>query len=465
MNPGQKLPEHEPSLLDYLKSRLRFWDRGPKIELDASAPPARLQTEEESLASQKEMPGKAREMVATRVSTRTLPWRSLFALGFALLGERAFEPSPSRTALPGLVFYGFALGWLILAYGYKEWRLAPYPELTTNSESMRVRRLPLVLGIFFSLAAFATLGNNLFTILNVTLWILAIIFLTRAFWQPLENQPSVWARVKDLFTRDSWQLQLTRWTLLVLVVAAIAVFYRVYNLSGVPSEPSSDHAEKILDVYDITTGQTHIFFPRNSGREGFQMYLTVLVAWIFKTGLSFMSLKIGTVLLGLASLPYIYLLGREFGGRRIALLAVFFAGIAYWPNVISRAGLRFPLCPLFTAAVLFHLVRGLRTQNRNDFILAGLALGLGLHGYSSFRIMPVVVVIIFGIYLLHLRSKDTLRKTAMWLLIVVSMALVVFLPLLRYFVDSPETVMVRSLTRLTGMEQPLAGPGMADLPF
>jgi 4-amino-4-deoxy-L-arabinose transferase-like glycosyltransferase len=243
-----------------------------------------------------------------------------------------------------------------------------------------------------------------------------------------------------------------------LAVTALVVFFRVYRLNGVPAEPSSDHAEKILDLYDITQGQTHIFFPRNSGREGLQMYLTIVVAWIFDTGLSFLSLKIGTVLCGLAALPYMYLLGKELGGKRIGLLAVLLAGIAYWPNVISRAGLRFPLYPLFTAAVLYHLIRGLRTQNRNDFILAGLALGLGLHGYSSFRIMPIVVVVIFGTYLLHLRSKDAARKTAMWLLIVASIALLVFLPLLRYMVDSPETVTYRSLTRLTDMEQPLPGP-------
>jgi hypothetical protein len=226
MNPEQKHPEQEPSLLDYLKSRLRFWDRGAKIELNASEPSAGMPVKEESSSSRQEILEKMGEPAATRVPTRTLPWRSLFALAFALLGERAFEPSPARTALPGLVFYGFALAWLILAYVYKEWRLAPYPELTTGSESMRVRRLPLVLGIVFSLAAFASLGNNLFNLLNVTLWILAIIFLARAFWRPDENQPTIWSRAKDFFTRDSWQLQLTRWTLLILVVCGIAVFYR-----------------------------------------------------------------------------------------------------------------------------------------------------------------------------------------------------------------------------------------------
>ncbi len=457
MNSEQKPPEREPSLLDFIKSRLKFWDRGQKIELKAYRLPAVPPNEDElhpprpDLHAQPAAPG-------VKAPRGEWPWRSLVALAFALLGQRSFELSPNRTAIPGLVFYGFGLAWLILAILRREWSPAPLPEKETRAENMRVRRLPLILGILFSILAFLTLGGNLFTGLNVTLWVLAIIFLGWAFWQRAGDQRTAWQRVKGFFTGESWQLKVTRWTLLILVVAGVVIFFRLYNLGGVPSEPTSDHAEKILDLYDITQGQTHIFFVRNSGREGFQMYWSILMSWIFKTGLTFLTLKIGTVLLGLASLPFMYLLGKELGGRRIGLLAVFFTGIAYWPNVISRAGLRFPLAPLFTAIVLYYLLRGLRRQNRNDFILAGLALGLGLHGYSSFRIMPVVVVVIFGLYWLHTRSKDTLRKAVMWLLIIVSTSLVVFLPLFRYFVDNPESVMMRSLTRLTGVEQPLPGP-------
>jgi len=145
---------------------------------------------------------------------------------------------------------------------------------------MRVRPAQLVLGIAFAVAAFLTLGNNLFTELNVTLWLLAILFFVWAFWQARADQPTFLQRLKDFLFRDRWQITVTRWTLLVLVVVGIVVFFRIYNLTGVPSEPFSDHAEKILDVYDVSQGQTHIFFPRNTGREAIQMYLTLVVSWI-----------------------------------------------------------------------------------------------------------------------------------------------------------------------------------------
>jgi 4-amino-4-deoxy-L-arabinose transferase-like glycosyltransferase len=113
-------------------------------------------------------------------------------------------------------------------------------------------------------------------------------------------------------------------------------------------------------------------------------------AQVFGTGFSFFSLKLGTVLLGILTIPFVYMLGREVGNKRVALFALFLFGIAYWPNVISRIGLRFPLYPLFLAPTLLFLIRGLRTRNRNDFILCGIFLGFGLHGYSPFRIVPLL---------------------------------------------------------------------------
>ena len=238
--------------------------------------------------------------------------------------------------------------------------------------------------------------------------------------------------------------------MLLLAATALIFFFRFTKTVTVPPEPFSDHAEKILDVYDVSQGQTHIFFPRNTGREAIQMYWTLLVSWVFGTGLSYLSLKLGTAILGFLTLPFIYLLGKEIGGKRVGFFALFLTGIGYWPNVISRIGLRFPLYPLFAAPTLFFLIRGLRTRNRNDFILSGLFLGLGLHGYSPMRIVPIVVVAAFVVYYFHAQSKGARKDVVIWLAILGLMSLVVFLPLLRYWVDNPELFGFRAMTRLTG---------------
>ena len=313
-----------------------------------------------------------------------------------------------------------------------------------------IRLLPLIIATVLAFAAFASFGGNTFKIGNVTLWLLAIAFFVYSLWLPyrrIRQERSAEERRRDML-----------WSLLLLGVAALVIFFRVYQIDTVPPEPFSDHAEKILDVYEVSQGQTRIFFPRNTGREAFQMYWTLLVSWIFGTGLSFMSLKIGTVLLGLFTLPYMYLLGKEIGGKRVGLFALFFAGIGYWPNVISRVGLRFPLYPLFVAPTLYYLLRGLRTRNRNDFILSGLFLGLGLHGYSPIRMMPIVVMIAIGLYLVHAQSKGVRRDAILWLVILGLASLVVFTPLLRYTIDNPESFSYRAFSRVGSIEQPLPAP-------
>lgn len=146
-----------------------------------------------------------------------------------------------------------------------------------------------------------------------------------------------------------WTITISRWAILLSLATLVVVFFRFYRLDSVLGEMFSDHAEKLLDVADVLQGQTSIFFPRNTGREAFQMYLTALIAVVAGTGLSFMSLKLGTALAGFIALPFIYLLGKEIGGKWVGLIAFLLAGVAYWPNVISRVGLRFPLYPMAVA--------------------------------------------------------------------------------------------------------------------
>ncbi len=431
----------EPSVLDYVKSKLKFWQK-EKVEI-----PEYESVEDMPLFPPSSLP-------TFNLQPGTWPWRSLLALSLALGGQRAFEP-PHTTALTGIVLYIAAIGMLLWAYLRAEWTLPPPAESLNRTDSFTFRRMPMILAIVLALLAFLTFGGNLFTNLNLALWILAITFFIWALWLREPQAESGWSRFKERVTSNEWQVTITRWSVLVFLAFALATFFRFYRLNGVPAEPFSDHAEKILDVYDITQGQTHIFFERNTGREGLQMYLTAAVAALFGSGLSFLSLKIGTVLAGLGILPYMYLLGKEIANRRVGLLAMLFAGIAYWPNVISRAGLRFPLYPLFVAPTLYYLIRGLRTSKRNDFILSGLFLGLGLHGYSPFRIVPFLILIAIGLYWLHTKSKVARRQAIIWLSILALTSLLVFLPLLRYALENSAGFSHRAFSRLGTIEAPL----------
>jgi hypothetical protein len=463
----------EPTVLDYVKSLLTFWKgkplQIPPLEVPAAPPPVTGEPPPAAVeldltpAAPQLVPAPPGAPLAEPVSAprlpRSLPWSALFALGLALVAQISLEPRPYRTWILGLFLYLIAVVCLIWSTWRGGWAPAPLPPAVSRPEDSRVRARWLYISLPLALLAFLTLGGNRFTGLNVFLWALTVLTCTLAFWQgpyPFRR----WAAWLREHLRLPWQVSISGWTLLVLAVAGLVLFFRLNQLNAVPSEMVSDHSEKLLDVWDVLNGQPSIFFPRNTGREAMQMYLTAAIIRLFDTGFSHLSLKLGTVLAGLCTLPYIYLLGKELGNRWVGLSAALFAGMAYWPNVISRVGLRFPLYPLFVAPVLYYLIRGLRTANRNDFILAGLALGIGLHGYTPIRILPLLILVAVGLYLLHAQARGKRVQTISHLMVLVLVALMVFLPLLRYALENPEMFGFRAFSRLGTIERPLPGPAL-----
>lgn len=450
-------PLKEPSVLDYVKSKLNPWQR-EKIEIPVWEEGT---SQPESAREQETSP--QRKVAFSLPAYR--PWRTILAIGVALFAqwtiEHAVKPIETQPLLLGIG--GYLLAFLLLAWAMTrgEFSLPEAETAAPRHDPQTFRRIAFLASVVLGGLAFTQFGKNaqnqhVFTSTNLTLWLGSIALFVYALWMRDAEQPPLWQRALAFLRREQWQVTITRWGLVVLAAAALVIFFRMYNIEGVIAEPFSDQAEKLLDVYDVTQGQYHVFFERNTGREFLQFYWTAFLAWFLGTGVSFFTLKLGTVLIGLFALPYIYLLGKEVGGPRVALFALLLAGTAYWLNTISRIGLRFPLYPAFAAPVLYHLVRGLRHQSRNDFILAGLFLGLGLHGYSPFRFVPFVVTLGVGLYLLHAISRGVRQQTLTLFLMLVLASVLVFLPLGRYAIDRPDMFSYRALTRIAGDTLPEA---------
>jgi len=454
----------ELTVLDYVKALLTPW-RGapppiPPLEGVQDLEPADQIEPEFSPAIKESDPleEKVRVQPADDETTRDtiIPWLAIVILGLALAAQISLEPGPDRTWGIGLGLYIVSAALVIWANSRGEWRLPGYPTVRKKIDQLRVRWVYLTAGAVFSMLAFLTLRGNRFSLINFLLWMSAIVLISIGFWQPSGvSLKSIWGRLLRKNSNQEWSLKISTWSIILILSTAIVIFFRFYRFNSVPPEMISDHAEKILDILDVFEGELNVFFPRNTGREGFQMYLTALVIKLFGTGFSFNSLKIGTILVGIITLPFIYSLGVEISNKRAALIATIFAGIAYWPNVISRTGLRFTLYPLFVAPTLYFLIRGIRNSNRNDFILAGLFLGLGLHGYTPFRIVPLVVLVAVGLYLIHSQSKGFRKQTVIFFLILILVSLMIFLPLLRYWLENPEMFSYRAFTRLGSIESPL----------
>ncbi len=449
---------NEPSVLDYVLSLL-----DPRIKEKISIPALPV---EEGVENSKEpfefsKTGSNKETVATPVGRpeNGIPWYLSFSLVFGFFGQRLLEP-PARSALVGGGLLFLSMIFLVFSIWKKELTIAP-PKLNQKVPQQGMFGLrPFFLSMGLAVLAVLLFLDGVFTFWNTIVWGMSIFFFIRAFWVQDEKSYGWIHKIYQVLRQEQWRLSINRRAIVLVIVILTMLFFRFYNLQNVPAEPFSDHAEKLLDVFNITQGNYYTYFERNTGREFLQFYVTAFLAVIANMGLTFMALKTGTVLIGLVALPFIYGLGKMVGGWRVGVMALVLASVSYWLNTISRIGLRFPLYPAFAAPALYFLVKGLQRNNRNDFILSGIFLGLGLHGYSPARIVPFALLAGIIIYWLHKKNAEW-RSAAVFNFLVLTLASVlVFVPLLSYTLTHPDIVLERTMTRISGVEKALDEPAL-----
>jgi 4-amino-4-deoxy-L-arabinose transferase-like glycosyltransferase len=385
---------------------------------------------------------------------------ALVALWLAITGQRHL--TARDFVLDGVFMLAVAVVLFLAGVSRKDAEVpAIWPhnaQATEDAEPLplapgRLPQLLLAATVLLAAVAFASLARNRYTVRGVLCWwgaVFAWLLATAHVRSRVLRLPSAIA-LKDAM-RTGIMVIRTNWvTVLMLAIFALAFVFRVYRIDSVPIDPESDHVEASKDVWDILQGQYRIFFPRNTGREATQFYLTAALSHVF--GYGFTTLKLTMALVGVLNIIPMYFLGKELLDKRLGLLAAFFTAISYWHVIISRMGLRIVLAPLWTSATLYFLLRAFRTRRRNDYLFAGLSLGLGLFGYMAFRIVPLLVVVLTLLKVVLDRGPgfDPRRFVVNFALLVMTSVLV-FLPMLRYMYDEPRAFWYRALTRTTNLE-------------
>ncbi len=279
-----------------------------------------------------------------------------------------------------------------------------------------------------------------------------------------------WGRVRSrwraMWDGDALHFRLSRTALAVLAITVLGAWFRFHDLATLPYEMTSDHTEKLVDVRTIVAGLRPVFMPANSGREPMQFYWTALLVAL-GLPLSFMTLKIGMSIISTLTIPVIYRFGREVGDREIGLMAALIFAMAPWHIQITRIALRIDFAPLWVAIALIFLYKALASGRRNDWLLTGAALGLGMYGYSAFRPMVIAMPLVVLLKLVHdafhrRRAGEPAallsRPLAGHLAGAGAMAFLFVVPLLRYAIDQPGAIAERTLTRMTQAETTFENP-------
>ena len=425
-----------PTVLDYFMGLIHL---GPKIDLDELFSDD-AGGDRHSISIQKS------DQDQNNTPKKGWIWHFYLAIGSALSAQIFLEPI-YRNEIVAVCLYSISFFFLWKGL-LRQTEKVPNLEIIRKWEPLNLKVGYFLIALGLLIWAFIEFDEGVFNNANLFLWISGVFFYLLSVLK--KRKPFEKAAIEK---RHDWLF-----TGLGILVFAIALFFRFYQLDNIPKEMFSDHAEKLLDIQDVLDGIYPVFFARNTGREAIQFYLTAGIIKFFKSGINFLSLKFGMAVVGLLTLPSTYLLGRQLGGKWVGILSVFFAAIGYWPNVISRVGLRYALYPFFTVTSLFFLIKGFQEKNKNDLVIAGLWIGAGLHGYSPFRIVPVLVGIIYLIYAAGEKNRGSFHNEFYNFVLIAFSAVIITIPLFRYALDNPNNFSYRAMTRLTGVEQAISDP-------
>ena len=367
-------------------------------------------------------------------------WLGLAALGALIAASLGLERHRTPLWVMAALWAGLLL-WVVLASaseGRKE-----LPPL--DPEAGRPRRGALLAALAAAGLSFWRMPTDEFRLLPTLLWFAAIALWVAA-WRPAGPSPpqaarAPWSRAEAIG---------------LTVVLAVAVFFCFWRLQSVPPNPVSDHCEEMLDMLDLLHGRHAIYFLRNLGREPLHFYWSC--AFVFAgLPLHFLTLKVGTAVLGVAGVLALYFLGREFGGPVLGLSVAALAAWGKWNFSLARQGLDYTHAILPTTILLWALSRWQRRGDRGSLLAAGAAAGAGLFGYTSFRVAPLLVPLAFAFALTDRRRSGRRWRVVGQGLLVTATAVIVALPLLKFIFLSPNRAFfwARSATRATGAERAL----------
>lgn len=192
----------------------------------------------------------------------------------------------------------------------------------------------------------------------------------------------------------------------VAIITGVALLLRVWQLDAL--RILIDEGNEIDNLFLARNPNQSVFLPPSQ-------YVTTLLHPIWQAlvvgaaGPTLIGLRLSSALLGAATVPAVYWLGRALYGRHVAYLAALILAVLPPHMHFSRVGLPHILDALFGTLALAGVSRGLRWDRRLDWTLSGVALGLTHYGFEAGRLF--YTPLIFGwLAVLAIVAPGRLRK-------------------------------------------------------
>ncbi len=225
-----------------------------------------------------------------------------------------------------------------------------------------------------------------------------------------------------------------KWELIILgIILAIAVFFRVYRIDTIPSGLFIDQGFEGYSALRILHEGWRPFYVEDIF-HAYALALYMLAAWFKAFGSSEITLKLFYASLAIIAMPLIYWTFRQLAGPRMALLTIFILAVMRWNVNFSRNGFPTVQLTLYIFGTLAFLLYGLKNGKRWAFLVAAFFFAAGFYTYQAFKIFPLLLLI-YASYEWFV-NKKMVKKYHKFILGFVVLALILTAPLLFHMVKT-----------------------------
>ena len=143
-------------------------------------------------------------------------------------------------------------------------------------------------------------------------------------------------------------------------------------------------------------------------------YAAMPIVWI--AGLTFLGIKLASVVVSLFVLLTISLLGNELLNRELGLLAATVAGVSSWLLIFSRLGNSQIIIPLLSTLACLLAARVARHGRDGDVVGCALVSALGWYTYPQTFVLPGVMFVVL-VCLVLTRMEARWRHVGIFVLV------------------------------------------------
>lgn len=195
----------------------------------------------------------------------------------------------------------------------------------------------------------------------------------------------------------------------LLLVFLIALGIRLYGILNIPPSLNWDEVSHGYNAYSILkTGKDEwgVSFPaifRAYGDYKLPVYIYFTAFFEFFFGLTPLAVRLPSLIAGLTTVLFTYLLAGRLFDKRVAILTALLVAIEPWSFFLSRGAFEANLSLAFIVSGVYFIIAGLK--NHKFLILSSILLGLSVWTYNSARIfVPLLLVSLVIIYRKELGS-------------------------------------------------------------